>query len=115
MKYRLLEREEWDKLNMLLEPGFIPHPDTASVAIAEDESGNITGVLFLQLTLHMEPLVLTSPKVSFERLHDVLYDAVKERKGLRFYCFSDKPIIDKMAEHVGMTPLPYKVFQQEIE
>lgn len=114
MKYRLLESNEWDKLNQLVDSTHLPHPDTASAAVAEDEHGNIVGVLFLQLALHMEPLVLTSPKVSFERLHDVLYNAVQNDKGLRYYCFSDKEIVDKMAEHVGMHKLPYRVFAKDV-
>lgn len=115
MQYRLLDPSEWDKLKQIVPEGYIPHPDVASVAVAVDDAGNLTGALFLQLALHMEPLVLRSPKVSFERLHNVLYDAVKMDKGLRIYCFSDKEIINRMADHVGMTELPYKVFQQEVK
>lgn len=115
MNYRLLDVSEWHRLQEIMDVAFIPHPDAASVAIAEDESGKIAGALFLQIALHMEPLVLTSPKVSFARLHDVIYDALKKDKGLRFYCFSDKEIVDRMAEHVGMTELPYKVFQKEVQ
>jgi len=113
--YRLLDPTEWSKLNAIMDAKFIPHPDAASAAIAEDENGTIVGVLFLQLALHMEPLVLTAPSVNFQRLHDVLYDAVSADKGLRIYCFSDKDIIDAMARKVGMTELPYKVFEQEVK
>lgn len=114
MKYRLLGPEEWHRLDSIVAEQYIPHPDTAYAAVAEDESGNLTGALFLQLTFHEEPLVLTSPKVSFERLHGVIMDAVKERKGLHIYAFSDKEIIDRMAEHVGMKLLPYRVYEKEV-
>jgi hypothetical protein len=115
MTYRLLQPDEWDRLKDIMDAKYIPHPDTAQVAIAEDGDGNIIGALFLQLTLHMEPLVLLSPKANFERLHDVLLDAVKDNKGLHVYVFSDKEIIDRMAEHVGMRKLPHRVFEQEVQ
>lgn len=114
MQYRLLDPSEWDRLKSIMDEKYIPHPDTAQVAISEDDNGNIVGALFLQLTFHMEPLVLLSPKVNFERLHDVLIDSVKENKGLHVYVFSDKEIVDKMAEHVGMTKLPFRVFEQVV-
>ena len=114
MKYRLLQPEEWDRLQAIMDTRYIPHPDTAHVAIAEDDTGVLVGALFLQLTLHEEPLVLTSPRVSFERLHETLMDAVKENKGLHVYVFSDKEIIDRMAEHVGMKRLPFRVFEKEV-
>ncbi len=115
MKYRLLDASEWNRLDELMGKEFIPSPDVASVAVAEDESGKITGLLFVQLVFHMEPLVLTSPKVSFERLYNVLYDALKQHNGLRFYCFSESEIIDRMANHLGLELLPYKVFMKEVE
>lgn len=115
MRYKILDPKEWHRLNDVVDPQFIPHSDIASAAIAEDESGNITGVLFLQLALHMEPLILKSPHVSFERLHNTLMDAVKTDKGLHIYCFSDKEIIDRMAAHVGMKQTPYRVFEQVVE
>lgn len=114
MKYRILESSEWSRLSEVMESKYIPHADSATVAIAEGEDGSILGCLFLQLVLHMEPLVLTSPKVSFERLHKTITDSVSDNKGLRIYAFSDKEIVDRMAAHVGMKQLPYRVFEQEI-
>ena len=115
MKYRILDQSEWDRLKDVVDEGFLPKPETAAAAVAEDDSGNITGVLFLQLTLHMEPLILKSPKASFERLYETLYDAVKADKGLHFFVFSDKEIVDRMAAHVGMKETPFKVFEGEVK
>jgi hypothetical protein len=115
MEYRILRPEEWERLHEIMEDQFIPHPDTASVAIAEDKKGNIVGCLFLQLALHMEPLVLKSADVSFKRLHDVLYKAVEVDKGLHIFVFSNKEIVDRMAAHVGMRQLDYKVFEQVVK
>jgi len=105
--YRLLNIDEWERLNTLLESKFIPSPAASTAAVAEDENRNIIGVLFLQLAMHMEPLVLSSPKVNFERLYSTLYNAFQDKKGLSFYCFSDKEVVNRMAEHVGMTKTPY--------
>ena len=114
MRYRILDPSEWSKLHAIADPRTIPHPDAASAAVAEDEEGNVLGVLFLQIALHMEPLVLKSPHVRFDKLHQTLYDAVKSDKGLHFYVFSDKEIISRMAEHVGMKLLPYTIYEQEV-
>ena len=114
MNYRILDPSEWDKLDALVEAVYRPTPDSATAAVCEDDNGNLVGVLFLQLAMHMEPLILTSPSVNFARLHDVLYNAVSKHKGLRIYAFSDKSVVDGMAVHVGMKQLPYKIFEQEV-
>src|SRR5215471_17630518 len=105
--YRLLNIDEWERLSSILESKFIPSPAASAAAVAENESGDIIGVLFLQLAMHMEPLVLSSPKVNFERLYSTLYNAVQEQKGLSFYCVSDKEVVNRMSHHVGMTKTPY--------
>lgn len=110
MQYRILPREEWDRLRPITDA---PHPDTAIAAIAEDSSGNIAGVLFLQLTLHMEPLILKTPMVSFKRLYEMLLTSME--RGTHFYAFSDKDVIDQMATHVGMRTMPYKVFEGQVK
>lgn len=115
INYRILGPEEWEKLGAIMDAQFIPSSDAASAAVAEDETGAIVGVLFLQLALHMEPLVLTSPKVNFKRLHDTLYEAVEADKGLRLYCFSDIEMVDAMARLVGMEELPGRIFVQEVK
>lgn len=109
----MLNSEEWERLSSVMDEKYIPKPESAAVAVAE-EDGKIMGCLFLQLVFHVEPLVLTSPKVSFERLHKTITDSVSDNKGLRIYAFSDKEIVDRMAAHVGMKQLPYRVFEQEI-
>jgi|SRR5262245_33876875 len=105
--YRLLDPSEYERLTTLLESKFIPSPAASAAAVAEDENHNIIGVLFFQLAMHMEPLVLSSPKVNFERLYSTLYNAFQDRKGLPFYCFTDQEIVGRMAEHVGMEKLPF--------
>jgi hypothetical protein len=115
MNYRILEASEWHRLKEIMEERFIPQPEAGSAAVAEDEDGKIVGVWFLQLAMHMEPLVLKSPKVNFKRLHDVLFGQISQHTGLRLYCFSDKDLVSAMAEHVGFRELPYKVFEKEVK
>ena len=94
--------------------GLIPAPEVASAAVAENEDGSLAGVLFVQLALHMEPLVLTSPQVSFLSLYNVLYNALQKDKGVKFYCFTDNDTVRRMAEHVGMIEVAQSVFEQEV-
>lgn len=115
MKYRLLEPDEWNKLDDLLDPAFIPRPDAATAAVCETDEGVIVGALFLQLQLHMEPLVIEDSRVDFRRLHDVLHSAVSNQPGLAYYAFTERPKIARMAELVGMTRQPYEVWRKEVE
>lgn len=115
MIYRILEANEWGRLEEIIPSEYIPHPDASVCAIAENDRRSLVGALPLQLALHMEPLVLKDPSVNFTRLYETLMSAVKEDKGLHIYCFSDKEIINRMAAHVGMMELPFKVFQKVVE
>lgn len=115
LTYRTLEASEWPRLNDLgIAPEFLPGPETAGAAVAEDEEGHILGVLFFQLQLHMEPLVLTTPQVSFKKLYDTLYTAVAAQKGLRYYAFTDSDQVSRMAELVGMKKKSYTVYEGEV-
>ena len=114
MKYRLLPKEQWQRLLEVLPEAVIPLPEAATVAIAEDEDDEIQGVLFLQLQLHMEPLVLRSQKVSFKRLQETLHNAVANVKGLCYFAFTDNPQVAQMAKICGMEPLNAQVFRREI-
>lgn len=117
MNYRILQADEWDKLKDIVDSKFIPDVRTAVAAVAEDEYGKIVGVQFLQLAMHCEPLILKSPGVQFDKLHTTLVDALKakpENRGLTIYAFASNERVGKMAEHNGMTRLPYIVYKQEI-
>jgi hypothetical protein len=114
MKYRLLPAEEWDRLDEVLAPQFIPSPQAATAAVAEDDEGRIQGVLFLQLQLHMEPLLITSSRVSFKRLQETLHAQVAEHRGLCYFAFTDDPKVARMAELCGMEHVPMQVFRKEV-
>jgi hypothetical protein len=106
--------EEWDKLLTLLPVESIPLPNAASAAVAEHEDGSLAGVLIGQLVVHIEPLVLTSPKVSFKALFETLLEPLSEFKGLTYYAFSDSAVVAGMTEHLGMQAKPYQVWEGRI-
>ncbi len=115
MNYRILPSEEWHKLSELIEPEFLPTPLSATAAVAEDDAGQVLGVLFLQLVLHMEPLLIRSREVNFMRLAQTLHTAVSDQKGLVYYAFTDDPQIARMAELVGMERTSYQIWKKEVE
>lgn len=114
--YRILPSDEWDKLYGVegLAHEFIPLPEAATAAIAEDEDGSIQGVLFLQIQLHMEPLLIRSSGVNFKTLANTLHAAVANQPGLCYFAFTDDPKVARMAELVGFEKLSYGVWKKEV-
>lgn len=129
--YRLLQPEEWSRLDeirpLLGHDRPLPSsPQIADCVIAE-EDGLIAGLLFMQMAPHLEPLVI-SPKhtgrVNYLRMVDVLERLYKERLSsqpsnghppeLIYYVFSPNPRIGKMAKVAGMTFLPYRVWHKKL-
>jgi hypothetical protein len=93
---------------------YIPPPEAATAAVAEDENGVLKGCLLLQLQFHMEPLVIRDPVVKFNRLVGVLDAAMVDRGGLTYYCFSDSEKVDRMAQLSGFRKLPFTVWEKEV-
>lgn len=112
--YRLLHPEEWGKLNDIIPEGFLPGPDSAAAAVAETETGEILGVLFLQIALHCEPLIILDSSVNFKRLHDTIHAHIADRKGLAYYCFTGSEKVERMAKIVGFEPMSDKVWKKTI-
>lgn len=116
LNYRLLIVEEWSKLDPLVNgQGPIPSPESAAVAVAEDEEGRLVGALFVQMTLHMEPLVISPNSrdvVNFRRLQETLVKDA-ELEHTPFYAFSQDSRVGKMCKLVGMKQLPYRVWFRE--
>ena len=117
MTYRILPAEEWPRLADILgdKIEFLPHPQSAICSVAESEDGDIQGCLFMQIALHMEPLVLKTPFASFLRLSETLEEHLANQKGVPYYTFSDSTIVEGMAEKNGMERTPYTgVWRKEI-
>ena len=116
MTYRMLPQEEWPRLiDIMAKQGKdVPNPAASSAAVAEDDDGNIVGVLFFQLVMHMEPLILENPYVRFDRLAQCLHGSVSQFKGLAYYAFSESDTVAGMAARMGFEELPYKVHVKEV-
>jgi hypothetical protein len=91
MTYRILKPEEWHRLEAIFgrQGQIVPPYEAAMCAVAEDDSGEISGCLFLQIAVHMEPLIIENPRVNFLRLQKTLEAALEGRNGLPYYCFTD--------------------------
>lgn len=98
--YKVLSGEEWEKLIDFYPEGYaIPDPTTSGVVVAEKD-GKIVGALFGQLVLHMEPLIITDPQVSFIRLLKLAEAQLPPGSG--YYAFAADAKIGRMAEIAGM-------------
>ena len=91
-------------------PGYIP----VAVAVAEDENGEIKGVHFVQLAMHMEPLVIDDKRVSFLRLAQELDKELGSAGAVGYYVFSDGDKVDKMAQMNGMEAQFNRVWYKNI-
>ena len=100
--YRILPPAEWDRLEPIRarrspdEPMPVD-PITSSCVVAELE-GQIVAVLFLQMALHLEPLIIHPEGrrhgVNFLRLVKEIEDNLPE--GSPYYVFSPNRKIDTM-------------------
>ncbi|HEY5990852.1 MAG TPA: hypothetical protein VIV12_31320 [Streptosporangiaceae bacterium] len=122
MTYRLLPREEWGRLEALfdakgLDKKTIPSPDVAQCAVAEEDGERIVAFLFLQMVLHAEPIWIDSAergRVKFTSLVSTV-EALFSPEGQHcYYAFVNTPVVEKMARHVGMQPVPFQVFKKEV-
>ena len=111
MNYRLLLPEEWPRLEGLIPAEFIPSPQASFFAIAEDDSGQILGVLPLQLQWHMEPIVIKDRRVNFLRLKEVLDNQLRAHPGSCYYAFAETEQVGRMAELAGLNLMPYLTFR----
>jgi hypothetical protein len=117
LNYRLLDEKEWGKLYPLANglDGPIPGPTSSVVAVAEDEDGSLVGALFIQMTLHMEPLVIdpkSTGRVNFMNLIQTLMED-GEMRDTPLYAFSESALVGKMCKLVGMKQLPYRIWFKE--
>ena len=110
MNYRILPPEEWPRLKDLIgDLGTIPPPETAVVAVAENDEGQLSGCLFLQLALHMEPLVIAPDargQVNFLRLTRLLESSITGQLSngnlVGYYVHATQGTTASMAELNGM-------------
>lgn len=103
MTYRLLPAEEWERLGPIMERQNFPIPDSrvAAAAVAERD-GEIVGVWFLQMILHLEPLVIEDPYVNFRTLQETLETPMLlDKKGITYYCCTENEKTTQIAKVCG--------------
>lgn len=120
MTYRLLRADEWERVAQQISKydAMVPDPTYATVAIAENESGEIEGFLIAQVAVHFDPLVLNNPNVNFIRLRDMLVSQLQPSVGgggIVVYSFATSHKVAAMCERAGMKEMPYFVYGMEIK
>jgi hypothetical protein len=122
MKYELLEPDAWPDLLQLVDPSTfqIPPPHMASAVVARDDEdhGRVSGALFLQPVLHMEPLVISpqyTGRVNWMRMVQLFESRLLGiGDSFDYYVFAPDERIGRMAELSGMTRLPWAVYRKEL-
>jgi len=107
MTYRILPAAEWYKLGPIMERQGkpVPRQEVSMAAVAEDFNGQIVAVLFLQTALHLEPLVIENPRVYMLSLLHTMDEALAEKQGLSYYCFTEGEKMARVAEIGGFKRL----------
>ena len=124
-QYRMLTPKEWPRIQPLVEElGEVPPQEQAEMglaqaAVAENDAGQIIGVLFLQLAWHMEPMVIDPNErahVNFKALGSTLDQYIEDTAAgpIEYFVFSPNKKVGAMAKHGGMTQKPWRVWHKEI-
>jgi len=110
--YRMLPAQEWNKLGDLYFTLFpdaqLPTPETASVAVAEDEDGVVRGFWFFQMAAHLEPAGIDpslSGEVSLHILRDTIHKALSNFPGMEYYLYTAAPEWDEALQTAGFIPI----------
>ncbi len=114
MHYRLLLPDEYELARPLLGAA-LPRPDVSAIAAAFDDEGHVVGVLVLQLQWHLEPLALTSARVNYQRLKEILDSQLSSAGGGCYYAFTSSERVMEMALASGMKVEPVMVLRGEVE
>jgi len=107
MTYRILPAEEWYRLDPIMarQGKAVPDQRLAAAAVAEKD-GEIKGVLFLQMVIHMEPLVIEDPYVNFLSLQETLETPMLlDKQGLSVYCYTQDEKMNRIVQLAGFERL----------
>ncbi len=83
----------------------VPSPDTSMAAVAEDSSGQVVAVLYLQMALHLEPLVIENPRAYMPSLLHTIDAALADKPDLAYYCFTEGEKMARFAQAGGFKRL----------
>ena len=123
MNYSILAPDLWArKVYPLLQECFgkeaaagLPSPASASIAVAEDDAGDVQGAMFLQLAWMGQPFCCRSGKgVSVSKLHETIESQLPT--GSVYYCFVlDETKARAAAEKNGMIEMKgVRVYQKQV-
>lgn len=107
--------QDWDRIDRILEArgwASLNRP-TTRILIAEDDKGELAGLIVLQLFPHAEPLwVRPSMRGSgiAETLADKMMDFLREIKVRGFIVMADNPLAAKLCEEHGMVKVESPVY-----
>jgi hypothetical protein len=113
MNYRLLPREEWDKLVPIYKSmgGVAPIEDLYARVVVAEENENILANSSLQSVLCIEATRVDpnySGKVGFRAMHKTLIGSLPQ--GITYFAFAINPKMERICEFVHMKKLDWKVF-----
>jgi hypothetical protein len=113
LSYRILEKEEWDRLLPIFEDnnGIMPSPELATVAVAE-EDGEIVGILVLQVIPHFEPAWASNPRVDFRALTRKLEELLP--RNCTVYTSAPNEQIAGLARACGFSDTGWKTMQKTL-
>lgn len=120
--YRLLERNEWHRVEKIFqENGTEPPQRDISLIVVEEMDGEITQLLTLQLVAHSEPWWVREDQKGkggsrVRSMFNVL-DGVAKSLGIQeYFAFAPDETTARVARIVGMTEIPgWKVFKKEVK
>lgn len=120
--YRLLERDEWPKVEQIFRENGTELPQRdISLIVVEEIDGEITQLLTLQLVAHAEPWWVREDRRGkgggrIRSMFNVL-DGVAKSLGIQeYFSFAPDETTARVARIVGMTEIPgWKVFKKEVK
>lgn len=82
-----------------------------------EQDDRVVGALFLQLAMHMEPLIIHDPRVNFMQMIKQFDSKLKEMVNGKsvYYAFAPDAKIGRMAEIAGMQEvIGWRIYMKEV-
>jgi hypothetical protein len=106
--YRILPPEEWEKLIPIYPTGLIIPPSDTSIAAVAECNGELVAFWFLQIALHMEPLLIKDGLADYHKLAALLKEALPQ--GVPFLSSVPDEKMAHIAESVGMQATGWQLY-----
>src|SRR4249920_2549593 len=118
IRYRIIETTEWARLKPIFEAHGTPMPSAmlSTAAIAENDDGEIIGMLTLQPLIHAEPLWVDPRYRGMMVVRGMFRQAEKllaRFPGSRISAFTENGTAAALAQMAGFEKQPYTVFRKD--